>query len=103
MAGKWGLDGNGMLRRLRRWLDERTQPRRDVEDGLERAVLVHRGRETDVRVGNISPSGAMIIYAGAAQIGEAVTLRLLDRGTVAGQVRWVRDGRVGINFAAPVE
>lgn len=101
MTGKWGLDSTSILLRLRRWLDERAQPRRDLEDGLERAILVHRGVENEVRVGNISESGAMVIYAGAAHVGEPVSLRLLDRGAVAGQVRWVRDGHVGINFAAP--
>lgn len=103
MAGKWGFGAKDLLRRAQRWLDQRAQPRRDLEGRLEPAILVHRGLENEVRVGNVSPSGAMVLYAGAAQVGEAVTLRLLDRGAVAGQVRWVRDGRIGINFAAPLE
>jgi hypothetical protein len=42
----------------------------------------------------------MVVYADIPQIGEDVTLQLLDHGAVAGHVRWVRDGRVGINFVA---
>ena len=47
--------------------------------------------------------GVMVIYPDMAHIGEEVTLQLLDRGEVCGHVRWVRDGRVGINFAQPLE
>ena len=35
-------------------------------------------------------------------IGERVRLHLLGREPVTGFVRWVRDGRVGINFVAPL-
>jgi hypothetical protein len=45
----------------------------------------------------------MVVYSDVPNIGEEVTLQLLDHGAVAGHVRWVRDGRVGINFVAPLE
>ena len=35
--------------------------------------------------------------------GETVTLQLLDWGQVEGHVCWVRDGKIGINFAAALE
>ena len=35
--------------------------------------------------------------------GEAVTIQLLDHGLVAGQVRWSRDGRIGIHFTTPID
>jgi hypothetical protein len=36
-------------------------------------------------------------------IGEKLRLQLLDRGQVSAQVRWVKDGRVGLSFAAAAE
>lgn len=103
MPGKFGLDGGMIPRSVKRMFDQRDEPRFAVEGELQTAVLSLRGANHVVRVGNISSSGAMIVYAEVPHIGEAVTLQLLDHGAVAGHVRWVRDGRVGINFAAPLE
>ena len=52
---------------------------------------------------NLSTSGAMIAFNGDLAEGDAVTLQLLDHGLVTGQVRWAREGRVGINFSKPLE
>ena len=101
MGGIEGGGGNWLARAWRRLVDERREARLDGEPRT--AVLVHRGREQVVQVSNISASGAMVAFAGEAAAGDAVTLRLLDQGAVAGQVRWVRDGQIGINFAAPPE
>lgn len=98
MQGRSG--GGGWISRVwRRLFDEREEPR---ADGGQTAVLTHGGREHVVRVSNISASGAMVDFAESAKVGDAVTLRLLDHGAVAGQVRWVRDGHVGINFVDPL-
>lgn len=101
MGGINGDGGGWIARAWRRLVDERRETR--AEAAPRTAVLTHRGREQMVQVSNISPSGAMVAYAGEAAAGDAVTLRLLDQGAVAGQVRWVRDGQIGINFAAPLE
>lgn len=101
MAAKFSLDGGMIPRTVKRVFDERAEPRFDGDS--QTAVLTHRGRNHVIRVGNVSSSGVMIIYGGTPHIGETVTLQLLDHGSVAGQVRWVRDGRVGINFIAPLE
>jgi hypothetical protein len=45
----------------------------------------------------------MVRFASEAYIGETVTLQCLDHGAIAGQVRWLRDGRMGISFASPLE
>ena len=45
----------------------------------------------------------MVVCDEIPHIGESVALQLLDRSRRAGHVRWVRDGRIGINFAAPLE
>ena len=101
MAGKFSLDGSMIPRTVKRMFDERGEPR--LESDSRTGVLTHDGRDHVVRIGNISSFGVMVVYAGIPHIGETVTLHLLDHGAVAGQVRWVRDGRVGINFAAPLE
>ena len=103
MPGKFGLDGSMIPRSVRRMFDERDEPRFEVDGETQSAVLTHAGQNHVVRVGNLSNSGAMVVYPDVPHIGEAVTLRLLDHGAVAGHVRWVRDGRIGINFATPLE
>ncbi|MCY7281158.1 MAG: PilZ domain-containing protein [Sphingomonas bacterium] len=50
---------------------------------------------------NLSSSGAMIVFQGDLAEGDEVMLQLLDQGSVAAQVRWVLDGRVGVSFADP--
>ncbi len=101
VPGKFGLDGGMIPRTVKRMFDERDEPR--FAGDLQTAVLILRGRNHVVRVGNISASGVMVFYADDPHIGDQVTLQLLDHGAVAGQVRWVRDGHVGINFDDPLE
>lgn len=103
MPGKFGLDGGMIPRTVKRMFDERDEPRFDVEGDLQTAVLTHLDHNHVVRVGNVSASGAMVIYADVPNIGDPVTLQLLDHGAVAGHVRWARDGRVGINFVDSLE
>jgi hypothetical protein len=103
VPGKFGLDGGMIPRSVKRVFDQRDEPRFDIEGELQTAVMTRRGHNHVVRIGNISSSGAMIVYPDIPNIGEKVTLQLLDHGAVAGQVRWVRDGRVGINFVDPLE
>lgn len=103
MADKLGLDGGMIPRSVKRMFDERDEPRFEVDGDLQTAVLICGGGNHVVRVGNISNSGAMVVYADLLNIGESVTLQLLDHGAVAGHVRWVRDGRVGINFVDSLE
>lgn len=67
------------------------------------AVLEFRGRKHVVRLLNVSRSGAMVIFPHMPNIGERLPLQILDRGLVSAQVRWVRDGRIGLSFAAPLE
>ena len=55
-----------------------------------------------VRVVNVSREGAMVAPALGLRIGEPVTLRLAGDIRVAGSIRWIRDGRMGINFDVPL-
>jgi hypothetical protein len=45
----------------------------------------------------------MVIFPHIPNIGERLPLQLLDRGLVSAQVRWVKDGRIGLSFAFPLE
>jgi hypothetical protein len=44
----------------------------------------------------------MVIFPHVANIGERLPIQLLDHGLVSAQVRWVKDGRIGLSFAAPL-
>ena len=48
------------------------------------AVLEFRGRKHVVRLVNVSPSGAMVIFPHIPNIGERLPLQILDRGVVIG-------------------
>ena len=98
--GKFMLDGAMIPRSVRRMFDERAEPRSGES---QTAVLGIRGRNHVVRLVNSSPSGAMVIFDAMPHIGELVTLQLLGRDPVQAHVRWVRDGRIGVNFVAPLE
>ena len=101
MSAKFGLDGGMIPRTVKRMFDERMEER--VAAGSQTAVLAHRGRKHVVRLVNLSSSGAMVIFPIMPHIGEPVTLQLLGHDPVEGFVKWVRDGRIGVNFAAPLE
>ncbi len=101
MAGKFSLDGGIIPRAVKRMFDERAEER--IEGGSQTAVLNFRGRRHVVRLINASRDGAMLSFVEVPHIGEEVGLQLLDCGEMPGHVRWVRDGRIGIHFAAMLE
>ncbi len=98
MASSYFLDGTMIPRSENRTIDERSEPR--CTSASSTAVLEFRGRKHVVRLINVSPSGAMVIFPHTPNIGERLPLQILDRGVVSAQVRWVRDGRIGLSFAA---
>ncbi len=101
MASNFSLDGGMIPRTAQRSIDERLEPRRPAASGT--AVLEFRERRHVVRLVNVSKSGAMVIFPHTPNIGEQLTLHLLDQGLVTAQVRWVKDGRIGVSFIAPLE
>lgn len=101
MSSRFQLHGDMIPRAVKRMFDQRGEER--VEAESQTAVLSFRGRNHIVSVANLSRSGVMLRFAGDAHIGESVSLQLLDRGTIAGQVRWLRNGRMGVYFATPLE
>ena len=101
MSSRFQLHGNMIPRTVKRMFDERTEERLNADS--QTAVLSLRGHNHIVSLVNLSSSGAMLRFTGDAHIGETVSLQLLDRGTIAGQVRWLRDGRMCVYFAHPLE
>lgn len=99
--GKFGLDGAMIPRSVQRMFDERAEPRTPAES--QTAVLALRGRRHVVRLLNVSSSGAMLVLPVVPHIGERVSVQLLGRDPIAAHVRWVRDGKIGINFLVPLE
>ena len=95
------LNGSMIPRSVRRMFDARSEPREEV--GSQAVMLELRGRKHEVRLVNLSTSGAMIDFDSMPRIGEEVALHLGDRGPVAGQICWVRDGQIGVTFAAAME
>jgi hypothetical protein len=77
--------------------DQRSEER--IAPTAEHAILEYRGIRRAVDLFNLSPSGAMIGFPESLNIGESVRLEILDRKPVRGYVRWVREGRIGLNFA----
>jgi hypothetical protein len=101
LASGFFLDGGMIPRSQRRTVDERAEDRLPAESST--AVMDFRGRNHVVRLINLSDSGAMVIFPYVPHIGERLKLQLLDRGQVTAQVMWVKDGRIGLSFAAPAE
>jgi hypothetical protein len=97
VASGFFLDGTMIPRSGQRSIDERGEARHSAVSST--AVLEFRGRKHVVQLVNISPSGAMVLFPHMPNIGERLPLQLLERGVVVAQVRWVRDGRIGLSFA----
>ena len=98
MATGFFLDGSMIPRSEKRTIDERAELRHPSASST--GVLEFRGRKHVVRLINVSASGAMVIFPHMPNIGERLLLQILDRGAVWAQVRWVKDGRLGLSFAA---
>jgi hypothetical protein len=65
----------------------------------EKAQVTYKRRKVEVELLNLSGGGAMISGAFEPKIWERVDLHLGEHGTVECAVRWIRNGRVGLEFA----
>jgi hypothetical protein len=99
VASSFSLDGGMIPRTAQRQIDEREEARHPSASST--AVLEFHGRKHVVRLINVSQSGAMVVFPYVPNIGERLSLQLLDQGLVSAQVRWVKDGRVGLSFSGP--
>lgn len=91
-----GLAGNIIPRMQPRLVEQRSEPRHD--DLVERAIIFFRGQDYLVPVLNISSRGTMIESDILPRIGETIVIQFENCTKIHGFVRWVRDGRVGLNF-----
>jgi hypothetical protein len=91
-----GLAGDIIQRTQPRLVDQRSEER--LSDVVERAIVTFRGQEYLVPVVNISSRGTMIECDILPRIGEAIVIQFEHCTRIHGFVRWVRDGRLGLNF-----
>jgi hypothetical protein len=74
------------------------QRREDRYRGIvDRATVVFRRKKVLVKVVNISESGLMIEAAIEPRIGEQLNVEFEGFEPLRGIVRWVREGRVGLD------
>ena len=93
---KLSLAGDIIPRTQPRTADQRSEDR--LEDVVDRAVITFRGQDHLVPVVNISARGTMVECDVMPRIGEAVVVQFENCTKIHGFVRWVRDGKLGINF-----
>lgn len=65
---------------------------------VDRASLIFRGKTLLAKVVNISESGLMIEATIEPRIGEQLAIEFDGFEPVCGIVRWVRDGRLGLDL-----
>ena len=93
---KLRLAGDLIPRMQRRIIDQRCETR---HDGIvDRAIVSFREQDYIVRVANISSRGTMIEADFLPRIGETMVVRFDNCSPILAFVRWVREGRIGLNF-----
>lgn len=90
------LAGDLIPRMQRRLIDQRSEDRHCGV--VERAAIMFRNQEYIVPVINISSRGTMIECDIMPRIGETIVIRFEECSPIHSFVRWVRDGRLGLNF-----
>ena len=78
------------------FVEQRSEPRH--EGLVERGRSIFRGADHIVPVINISTRGTMIESDLEPRLGESVIIRFEGCSPIYAFVRWVRDGRIGLNF-----
>ena len=78
------------------FVERRSEPRHESLADL--AVLQFRGHEYVVPVVNISSRGTQIETDLMPRLGESVVIRFEGCSPLYAFVRWIRDGRLGLNF-----
>jgi PilZ domain-containing protein len=91
-------------------LNSVTVPREERRRGNNRAVdrhrlteelvqITHEGVSRQGQLVNLSGGGAMVGTDLEVKLWDRVDLHLGDHGTIECAVRWIRDGRIGLEFA----
>jgi len=76
--------------------ERRIEPR--YQGLVDRGDLTFRGASYPVPVVDISSRGTQIESGLSPRLGESVIIRFEGCSPIHAFVRWVRDGRIGLNF-----
>jgi hypothetical protein len=97
---KTGEDGLGSIPISREETRRKDARERDRLPGRgQRCRVTYRGGDVEVEIVNLSGGGAMIAATIVPNLGERLHLHLGADGTVESVVRWVKSGRIGLEFA----
>lgn len=96
LASDGSLSGIKIRRQEARRSDQRHEPRH--VQVIDNAVIRQQRRTLEVPVLNLSSRGAMVECDLRPRIGARLMIRFADCNETACSVRWVRDGRIGIEF-----
>ena len=91
------LDSIPVPRESRQRSDSRAEDRHRLLN--ERARVTHDGAHHEVELINLSGGGAMISGALKPLLWDRLDLHLGTHGDMECAVRWIRDGRIGLEFA----
>ena len=91
------LHSVSVARETRQRSDSRGEDRHRLSG--ERARVSHDGKDHEVELINLSGGGAMIAAGFEPMLWDAVEMHLGEHGTIECVVRWIRDGRIGLEFA----
>jgi hypothetical protein len=91
------LDSVKVSRETSRTSNDRGEDRHRLTD--ERATLTYKGKQVEVELINLSGGGAMVSAGFMPNIWDYVLLHLGNHGTIECAVRWIRNDRVGLEFA----
>jgi hypothetical protein len=95
-AAAGGLTRIAIKRQEARVTDQRLEDR--LRGVVERTIVVFRRRKHEVEVVNVSSRGAMIRGEVEPRIGEKMDIVFTEGNRTRCVVRWVREGRVGLEF-----
>jgi hypothetical protein len=91
-----GLTAIAVKRQETRITNQRCEDR--LRDIVEETVMVFRRKKVPVRVVNVSSRGAMVQSDVEARIGEKIDLLFTEKNKTKCVVRWMREGRIGVEF-----
>lgn len=86
-----------VTRESRQRADSRADDRHRLSD--ERAHVTYQGERSEVELINLSGGGAMIGARFEPMLWDRVDLHLGEHGTIECVVRWLRENRIGLEFA----
>lgn len=92
-----GLDSIAIAREESRRVSTREHDRQPLDGQLVEASF--RGRLTEATLLNVSGGGAMIAARLRPNVAERIDLLLGDAGAIECRVRWLKNSRIGLEFA----